>query len=600
MIPILTLSEMREVERAAIAGGLTEYDLIRSAGEAVFQSVKALLDAADPDPFENGLPSGFDDDIPPGIPEKFETPRPPLVIFVCGKGHNGADGLAAALHCLQSGLGVLVYHVHADRYSPETRRLRDQLANAEVSVHPIRSAADLPVFEEGDLIVDALLGSGIRGTPEGLIASLIHGINQSDRPVLSVDVPSGIGCDHAAITGPAVRADSTLCLGALKLSALFFPSGPAYGKVGYSPIAFGEKLLTGQASRMAMYTWDDALDHLPLNTWRTHKYSAGKVLVIAGSRGMHGAVVLSASAALRGGAGMVRAAVPAGIYPEVSHHVLEIIGTPVGADTDRHFTPAHVAELAPWIEWAGAIVLGPGLGKHPETQAFLKALEPLLHGRKVVIDGDALALFAEGERQEQKGLGGEDAAPAPAGQPDDSAAGAADAAGAPGADGATGVADGPGTPPPGRSHFILTPHAGEFRRMGGVYDDANPLTLIESARTLATRHGVTVIVKGPATVCALPDGIIRISATGNPGMATAGTGDVLAGIVGRLLAVIPAQDAAPLAVYLHGRAGDAARRDRGVAGMTASDLFLYLPLSIKELEDALSVDEDDDDADDEP
>lgn len=595
MIPILTLSEMREVERAAIAGGLTEYDLIRSAGEAVFQSVKALLDAADPDPFEHGLPSGFDDDMPPGIPEKFEAPRPPLVIFVCGKGHNGADGLAAALHCLQAGLGVVVYHVHADRYSPETRRLRDQLANAEVSVHPIRSAADLPVFEEGDLIVDALLGSGIRGTPEGLTASLIHGINQSDRPVLSVDVPSGIGCDHAAITGPVVRADSTLCLGALKLSALFFPSGPAYGKVGYSPIGFGDKLLTGQPSRMAMYTWDDALDHLPLNTWRTHKYSAGKVLVIAGSRGMHGAAILAASAALRGGAGMVRAAVPAGIYPEVSHHVLEIIGTPVGADTDRHFTPAHVAELAPWIEWAGAIVLGPGLGKHPETHAFLKALEPLLHGRKVVVDGDALALFAKEEGPEPAGRGGEDAAPAPAGPP-------AGAAGTPDAGGDPGAGDGvQGTPPPGRAHFILTPHAGEFRRMGGVYDDANPLTLIESARALATRHGVSVIVKGPATVCALADGSIRVSATGNPGMATAGTGDVLAGIVGRLLAVIPAADAAPLAVYLHGRAGDAARRDRGVAGMTASDLFLYLPLSIKELEDALSVDEEEDeDEDDDP
>src|SRR5690606_21014150 len=167
---ILTLSEMREVERAAIAEGLTEYDLIRSAGEAVFQSVKALLDSSDPDPFEAGLNvSSFEDDAPPGLPEKFDTPRPPLVMFICGKGHNGADGLAAALQCTQAGLGAVVYHVHADHYSPETRRLRDQLVRAEVSLHEIRSAADLPVFEEADLVVDALLGSGIRGVPEGLM-----------------------------------------------------------------------------------------------------------------------------------------------------------------------------------------------------------------------------------------------------------------------------------------------------------------------------------------------------------------------------------------------------------------------------------------------
>ncbi len=619
MIPILTLSEMREVERAAIAGGLTEYDLIRSAGEAVFQSVKALLEASDPDPFENGLPSGFDDETPHGIPEKFDTPRPPLVMFVCGKGHNGADGLAAAWQCAQAGLGVVVHHVHADRYSPETRRLRDQLAGAEVPVHTIRSAADLPVFEEADLVVDALLGSGIRGIPEGLTASLIHGINQSDRPVLSVDVPSGIACDSATISGPVVRADSTLCLGALKLSALFFPSGPAYGKVGYSPIAFSEKVLAGQPSRMAMYSWDDALDHLPLNTWRTHKYSAGKVLVIAGSRGMHGAVVLAASAALRSGAGMVRAAVPAGIYPEVSHHVLEVIGTPVGTDADRHFTPRHVAELAPWIEWAGAIVLGPGLGKHPETLAFLQALEPLLHGRKVVIDGDALALFAsetgaatatatdsptvtevaETVVEKVAETAGETSSATAEDQPE---AATHAAAVVPTESVPEGTSDGAshndpesGKSPAGRAHFALTPHAGEFRRMGGVYDEANPLNLIESARTLAKRHGVSLIVKGPATVCVLPNGATFVSATGNPGMATAGTGDVLAGITGRLLSVIPPEDAVPLAVYLHGRAGDAARRDRGASGMTASDLFLYLPLSIKELEDALSVEDDDDD-----
>jgi hydroxyethylthiazole kinase-like uncharacterized protein yjeF len=397
-------------------------------------------------------------------------------------------------------------------------------------------------------------------------------------------VPSGISGDTGALLGPTVRADSTLCLGALKLAALFFPSGPAFGKVGYSPIGFNEKDLVTQPSRLSMYTWDDALDHLPLKTWRTHKYSAGKVLVIAGSRGMHGAAALCASAALRAGAGLVRAAVPGGIYHEVAHHLLEVIGTPIGENAEYHFTSNHIDSLAPWIEWAGSIVIGPGLGKHPDTLAFLRALQPLLTGRRVIVDGDALALFAIEERDsaERTENGTEGKAKAAIENKPESEI---ETSFTPvGSENATLT---------GRERFILTPHVGEFRRIGGLHDDSNPLTTIESARALAKRLGLSLVVKGPATTCVRATGEVMLSASGNPGMATAGTGDVLAGIMGRLLSVISPEEAAPLAVYLHGRAGEAARRDRGTSGMTASDLILYLPLAIKELEDALSLDDDD-------
>jgi hydroxyethylthiazole kinase-like uncharacterized protein yjeF len=556
MIPILTLSEMREVERQTVAGGITEFDLILSAGEAVYQSIKTLLDASAEDVFETGLPQAPPEEDP-GPGDKYEPPKPPTVAFVCGKGHNGADGLAAAIRCAHTGLGVVVYHIYADRYSAETRRLRDQLAMAEIPVHSIRSAVDLPVFEDADLIVDALLGSGLSGATEALMASVIHGVNASDRPVLSIDVPSGISCDAGEIQGPAVHADSTLCLGALKPSALFFPSGLAFGKVGYSPVAFEEKRLFGQPSNLSMFTWDDALDLIPIKTWRTHKYTAGKVLIIAGSRGMHGAAALCANAALRSGAGLVRAAVPAGIHRDATPHLLEIIGTPLGEDADYHFTPSHLPELTPWLEWADAIVVGPGLGKHPDTLAFLHGLLPLLKGRRVVVDGDAQALFLVGNP------------PVPEG--------------------------GPGFE--NFANFVLTPHAGEYHRMGGLQASDASVALIEDARAFAARWGVTLVLKGPTTICARAAGGVTLSASGNPGMATAGTGDVLAGILGRMLAVLPPGDAAPLTVFLHGRAGDAARRDRGTSGMTASDLILYLPLAMKELEDALAADADDDEDD---
>jgi len=554
MIPILTLAEMKEVERTSVLDGLSEFELILSAGEAVFQSIKSMLDESDEDRFDLGLPP-----LPPednGIPgsgdpgDRNDLHRPPAVAFVCGKGHNGADALAAALNCVQAGLGVVVYQLHSDRYSTETRRLREQLAEAGVPVHAIRSAVDLPVFEEADLIVDGLLGSGLRGAPEGILGSLIHGINRSVRPVLSIDVPSGVECDSGEIPGAFVRADSTLCLGALKPSAVFFPSGTAYGKVGYSPISFDEKRLFAASSRLSMYAEEDALDDLPLKTWKSNKYTAGKVLVISGCRGMHGAAALAANASLRSGGGLVRAAVPAGIYRDLAAHLLEIIGTPVGSDDDHHFTPAHLAPLEEWIEWADCVVIGPGLGKHPDTRRFLDGVLPLLRNRKVVVDGDALAAFD-----------------------DETLAGA------------------------GFENFVLTPHVGEYRRIGGKVEGNASLDLLDDARAFARRRGFFLVVKGSTTLVAHPGGELNVTASGNPGMATAGSGDVLAGILGTLLTQLPPRDAAPLAVFLHGRAGEAARRDRGTTGMTASDLILYMPLALKELEDVIrEAGEDDEDA----
>ncbi len=555
MIPILPLNEMKDVERLAMESGVSELDLILSAGEAIFQSVKTMVHETGDDPFDQGFlppPMPQHDEGVPG--ERDEMPPSPVVTFLCGKGHNGADALAAALLTAKAGYGAVVFQLHSDAYSPETSTLRERLFAAGLPIHAIRTPVDLPVFEETDLIVDGLLGNGLRGAPEGLIASLIHGINRSGRPVLSIDVPSGVECDRGTIPGPAVRADSTLCLGALKPSAVFHPAALAFGKLGYSAIAFDESLLLGQPSRLAMYTADDALDDIPLKTWKTNKYTAGKVLVISGSLGMHGAPALCANAALRGGAGMVRVAFPAGIRSDLAPHLLEIIGTPLGDHDATHLAPGHLTAILPWIEWADAVVLGPGTGKHPDTLRFMHELLPHLLGRRVVVDGDALALFATDSDPAS-------VAPAPA---------------------------------PGIGQFVLTPHAGEYRRMGGAIPEDDPLELIEGARAWAGRRGVTLVLKGATTLCVRPDGSVVLGAGGNPGMATAGSGDVLAGILGALLARLAPEEAAPLGVFLHGRSGENARRDRGTTGMTASDLILYLPLATKELEDILAQDDDED------
>lgn len=554
MIPILTLAEMKEVERrTAGESGLSEYDMIQSAGEAVFEALKTMLEQGEDD---DDLPEDeLDEDVvaPDEVPR---NRRRDSIAFVCGPGHNGADGLAAALLASQAGYPVVIYQVPGERgFSPETQRLRQALGEADLPIHAVRSPLDLPVFQDISLIVDALLGSGINRDPDGLLQSCIFGMNQSGVPILSVDVPSGVRCDSPDLPGSAVQATATICLGSMKISSAFYPASLAYGKVRYSPICFDEKLLMGQPSRMSIYTLDDAVADYPERDYRANKYTTGKVLVIAGSRGMHGAAALSANAALRAGAGMVKLAYPAGVHPEMAVHILEIIGVPVGASQGvgpqgpGHFLPAHLSEFEDLLSWADSVLLGPGLGKHPETAAFVQSLLARLKGRRVVLDGDALACIKP-EFHLQPDLRGYE-------------------------------------------HFVVTPHAGEYRRMGGDYDYAQPLDLLRAARGWAQKMNLHLVLKGATTVSASPDGRLAVLPVGNPGMATAGSGDVLAGVAAALLAVRPVDRAAPLAAFAHGKAGDLARKDRGTLGLVASDLLLYLPMAFLDVEEGEESDPED-------
>ncbi|HLP41771.1 MAG TPA: NAD(P)H-hydrate dehydratase [Fibrobacteria bacterium] len=553
MIPILTLAEMKEVERKTSAeNGLSELDMIQSAGEAVFESIKAILED------EYGERPGEDDgsdiedeeDIggPPSQSSRDRNRSDMSLAFVCGTGHNGADGLAAALLAAQAGYSVVIYQMPSEQgFSRETEKLQGQLTEADITINFVRSPLDLPVFQDIDLIIDALLGTGTNRAPEGLLQSCIFGMNQSGVPILSVDIPSGIRGDTAEVVGSAVEASATICLGSMKLSSAFYPAALNYGKVGYSPICFDEKVLNSQPSRLRLYSLEDAVDDYPERDYRANKYNVGKVLVIAGSRGMHGAAALSSNSALRSGAGMVKLAYPAGIHSEASIHILEIIGVPIGAGSSGgawgvgHFHKEHIAEIEPLIEWADSILIGPGLGRHADTVAFLEALVPTLKGKRTVLDGDALSWFKP-DFTEQADLRGYDS-------------------------------------------FVVTPHAGEYKRMGGEYEYDKPMDLLKKLRNFAQARNLNVVLKGATTFLAHPDGRVTLLPVGNPGMATAGSGDVLAGTIAGLLAVRNCEQASGLGVFAHGKAGDLARKDRGTLGLVASDLLLYLPLSLLDAEE---------------
>jgi ADP-dependent NAD(P)H-hydrate dehydratase / NAD(P)H-hydrate epimerase len=557
MIPILTLAEMKEIERRTISEfGLSEYDMIMSAGEAVFETIKTMMESDDDDDDD-------DDDNDVGIEPMEEDlggpPEEPIariigrrtesIAFVCGPGHNGADGLAAALLTSQAGYAVVIYQTPSDRgFSAETEKLHQQIADAELVINFVRSPLDLPVFQDITLIVDGLLGTGITRNPEGLVQSCIFGMNQSGVPILSIDIPSGIRCDIPDAGTGAIEASATICLGAMKISSAFFPASLAYGKVGYSPICFDEKLLMSQASRMRLYTMDDAITDYPERSYKSNKYNTGKVLVISGSWGMHGAAALCSNASLRAGAGIVKLAYPAGIHSETTVHILEVIGVPIGASTGigsngiGHFEPSHLTELIPLIEWADSVLVGPGLGKHPDTVKFVEALIPMLKGKRTVVDGDALGYFQPDFATTQSDLRGFD-------------------------------------------NFVVTPHAGEYKRMGGEYDYDEPLDLIKTVRAFSQSTNLNVVLKGATTLFASPDGRVVALPVGNPGMATAGSGDVLAGIIAGFMAIKPCDQACTLGTFSHGKSGDLARKDRGTLGMVASDLLLYLPMSLQDIEE---------------
>ncbi len=545
-IPVLTLSEMKEVEsKTTEQSGLSEYDMILSAGEAVFQTIRTILEEREEDEDMDEEPEDLDSEID-SLSEADVLgntgPKDLVIAFVCGKGHNGADALSAALLASQAGYPIVLYQIHSETgYGPEVEKLQKQLADGDLRINFVKSPLDLPVFSDIAVIVDGLLGSGAQNEPEGLLQSCIFGMNQSKVPILSIDIPSGVGSDRPEIPATAVRAHATICLGGLKISAAFYPATANYGKVGYSPICFDEKLLRTRPSQSFLYTIDDALADLPKRPYHAHKYSVGKVVVFAGSKGMQGSALMCAKAALRAGAGMVKLAVPAGIYPDLSGQLIEIIGLPVGEDNgDTAFAPAHLDEVSELIDWADSFVVGPGMGKSPATREFLLKLLPRLSGRKVIIDGDGLHALTDAALIEAE---------------------------------------------LDMSQWLATPHGGEYRKLGGEYDYGNPLQLIENLRALVKTRKCPFLLKGPTTLYGSTDGKVLLLPVGHPGMATAGAGDVLAGIAAAFLAVMPVEKAAPLSAFAHGKSGDMARKETGMLGMVATDLIAALPLALRELEE---------------
>jgi ADP-dependent NAD(P)H-hydrate dehydratase / NAD(P)H-hydrate epimerase len=449
------------------------------------------------------------------------------VVVLCGKGNNGGDGLVAARLLRGRGREVDVQLVG------DAADLRgDARTNLERLPGAAPGRLDLGALEGAAVAVDALLGTGFAGDPRGPLADAIAGLNDSGVAVVAADVPSGVDASTGEVAAGAVRAVATATFHAGKPGLWISPGKEHCGQVEVIEIG----IPADAPGQPAIGLIDPGVLRLaPSRASSSTKFSSGHVLVVGGSEGLTGAPCLASESAMRAGAGYVTAAIPRSLNPIFEARLLEVMTRPL-PDADGHLVPdalEPVREEA--VRRGGALVLGPGLGR---SDAALEL------ARRVAADVDvALVLDADGLN-------------AHAGRLDELAARSA--------------------------HTVLTPHAGELGRLLEIDSDAVAAQRLRRVREAAQSAGCVVVLKGDDTLVATPEGQVGVSRGGSPALATAGTGDVLSGVVAALLARgLEPFAAACAGVWAHAEAGRLAAAELSVDGVVASDVIAHLPRAMR-------------------
>ena len=471
--------------------------------------------------------------------EILERYAPEEAVVFAGKGNNGGDGFVVARELFDAGCEVTVFLLASpDEYKGDAKLNLDILGKLGVDVRPATgedgalSEDSMVLTEMADVVVDAIFGTGFSGAASGPAAAAIELINEAPGAVVSVDIMSGVAASTGAVQGPAVDADLTVTLHAAKVGHFITPGGALSGEVVIAPI--GIPTLCDHDPDVWLLSEEAVAELVVPKGSLDHKRSVGTVLVVGGSKGMEGAAHMAAFAALRSGAGLVHAALPDGAGAEKPFAEVIAVTVPGG---DGQFGLAARAALFEQAAQLKAVAVGPGLGRADEAQLLVREL--LAVDRPLLLDADGL--YALGDKLEL--LAGR-------------------------------------TEP-----TVITPHEGELARLIGRSAADVAAERLECARAAAGRANATVVLKGEATIVADASGVAYVVPTGNPGLATPGTGDVLTGvIVAQLAKGLPGTEAACLGAYLHGLAADLAAEDVvGTEGMVAGDLFHYLPAAVERL-----------------
>lgn len=450
--------------------------------------------------------------------EKFDATN--KVGVVCGPGNNGGDGLGIARMLSELGYPVKVWIVKGNAQQSIEFTTNLNRLNSKIEVFEITSAADRGLFHDRDIIIDGIFGSGLSRSVEGIFAQVIECINQTKACIIAIDIPSGLLADQHS-TGPIVKADYTLSFQLPKLAFLLPQSDEYIGEWLLIDIGLRKDFIKNTESAYRVLQRKDIRKIKKSRSKFDHKGVYGRAMLFCGSYGKIGAAVLAAKAAMRSGPGLLTVHVPKCGYTILQSTVPEAM---VSIDSNE-----EIFTSVPDTVSTNAIGLGPGIGINNATvQAVSQLLDQYQH--PMVIDADGLNILS-GNIDLQRNL------------------------------------------PEG---CILTPHAREFERLAGRSD--NDFERLEKLKHTSSRLNAIVVLKGAYTAVAAPDGKIYFNSTGNPGMATGGSGDVLTGILTGLLAQgYTSLESALMGVYLHGLAGDMAVHDKGMEALIASDLIDYLP-----------------------
>jgi len=475
--------------------------------------------------------------------ERLRRPRGPVVV-VCGRGNNGGDGFVVARHLRRARVPVEVWlAARPEEVRGDAARMLAAWRRARGAVRALATPADVEALARrlvrAAAVVDALFGTGLNAPVAGVAAAVIAAINACGAPVLAVDIASGLSADTGAPLGAAVRATVTATFGYPKVGQLMYPGVEHTGLLAVVDIGIPREALAAVAPGTVLLESEEVGAHLPPRRRDAHKGDFGHVLVIAGSRGKTGAALLAAQAAARSGAGLTTLAVPATLQAVLEAQVREAMTAALADTGDGAAALADGAAASALLADRGAVVCGPGLGQASATRELIRHVVRQCTA-PLVLDADGLNAVA----------------------------------------GTSVLRDRPGP-------TVITPHPGEMARLSGGDTVRVQADRLGAARAFARAERVVVVLKGARTVIASPVGATAICPTGNPGMASGGTGDVLAGVIGALLAQgLAAYDAAALGVFAHGAAGDAVAARQGEVGLLASDLLAELPATLERLQAA--------------
>jgi NAD(P)H-hydrate epimerase len=512
---LLTAAEMRELDRRAIAEvGIPSLVLMENAGRSTYQVLRREF------------------------PELSGE-----VAVLAGRGNNGGDGFVVARYLANAGTPVAVFLLgRRDQVGGDARVNLEILAHQGLEVVEILEESHLQAaldrLARAGLIVDALLGTGLNSPVTGLLASLIHQVNHLKRQVLAVDLPSGLSADTGEALGVAVKADVTVTCGWPKIGLIMAPGRGYVGRLWQADLSVPPDL--AREAKVSMAEARELRGLLPPRPWDSNKGTFGHLLVLAGSEGKTGAAALASRGGLRAGAGLVTLGVAQSLIDIMAVKITEAMTLPLPqAEEARALGRRALEPIEAFARGCAALALGPGLGTHPETRELVRTLVQRLD-RPMVVDADGINALAGDPsglplNNKTKNLGA--AAPR-----------------------------------------ILTPHPGELARLLGCSVKEVQSRRLAVARETAAQYGAVLVLKGAQTIVAAPDGRLSLNPTGNPALASGGTGDVLTGLIGGFLAQgLSAWDAARLGVYLHGLCADRFAARHGPRGLVAGDLLSLFP-----------------------